>query len=100
MRRAARRDLAEAAIVEALLSVGCQVEKLQRPVDLLCHFRHRYYLMEVKTPTSHTDPRQKAQRAFCQLWEVPIVRTPEDALTVIGAVRFAETMRHYEERNA
>ena len=85
MRRAARRDTAEPAIVEALQAVGAHVERLHRPVDLLVHFCGRWMLLEVKTPKARKDARQVAQREFCAEFAVPYVRTPAEALRAIGA---------------
>jgi hypothetical protein len=86
VRRAAKRDIAERGIVLALEAVGAQVYRLDRPVDLLVRYRHENYLLEVKTPKASKDPRQVAQRHFCTLWEVPIVKTPAEALIAIGAL--------------
>jgi hypothetical protein len=86
VRRAAKRDKAEPAIVAALLAVGAQVERLSLPVDLLVRFRGKLYLAEVKTEgqSSHAKERTK-QAEFCSTWNIPYWRTPEDALSAIGA---------------
>jgi hypothetical protein len=86
VRRAAKRDLAEKAIVDALEAAGALVVRLNWPVDLAVRYRHQTRFMEVKTG-KHLRADQDAQRAFCRLWEVPYVRTPEEALIVIGAIR-------------
>ena len=85
MRRAARRDIAEGPIVEALLAIGAQVVR-NLPTDLLVRYRGVLYLLEVKTPGVYPDPRQRAQRAFLAGWNVPIVKTPLAALTAIGVI--------------
>ena len=86
MRRAARRDTAEAPIVAALEAVGAMVVRLNWPIDLLVRHKRKVWLMEVKSGP-HLRKDQQAQREFCRAWEVPIVRTPDDALAVIGAIK-------------
>jgi hypothetical protein len=86
-----KRDLAEAAIVDALIRVGAWVKRLDLPADLLVYFRERWYLLEVKTPkgkkkTIAVDKRQEAQRRFLELTKTPIVKTPDEALKFIGAI--------------
>jgi hypothetical protein len=87
VRTAARRDSAEAAIVEALERCGALVMRCSQPCDLLVQFRHRLFLLEVKTPKRSADKRQQAQRDFLREWGVPVVRTAEDALVAIGATK-------------
>ena len=90
MRRAARRDLSEPAIVDALEAVGAFCYRLSVPVDLLVYFRERWWLLEVKTKRDtkeggrHKGSRE--QRAFCLAFAVPIVETAEEALQAIGAL--------------
>lgn len=91
MRYAARRDLAEGPILEALERAGAQVWPLDYPVDLLVLFRDRWHLLEVKTGRGKTlaiatDKRQQAQINFLQTTKTPIVRTPQEALKAIGAL--------------
>ena len=91
MRYAAKRDLAEGPILDALEKVGAQVWPLDYPVDLLVRFRERWHLLEVKTGRGKTlaiatDKRQQAQINFLQTTKTPIVRTPKEALTAIGAL--------------
>ena len=87
-RYARRRDGNEAAIVAALEAVGCQVERLDRPVDLLVGFRGQTYLMEVKDPKGR-NRLQETQSAFLRDWSggpAVVVRNEEDALCSIGAL--------------
>ena len=87
MRRAAKRDTAEPAIVAALEAIGCRVYR-QLEADLLIHraiwgdgwFR----VQEVKDPKAYTDKRQKKQAAFLAATGVSKIRTPEDALRDVG----------------
>ena len=78
-----RRDANEPEIVEALEAVGAKVLRLD-DVDLLVAFRDKLYLLEVKTPQGRLN---KKQAAFFREWAgyVWIVRTPEQALALIGA---------------
>ena len=80
----ARRDANEPEIVEALEAVGAKVLRLD-DVDLLVAFRGNMYLLEVKTPQGRLN---KKQAAFFREWAgyVWIVRTPEQALALIGAI--------------
>lgn len=94
MRRAAKRDENEAAIVEALEAVGATVERLSGASipDLLVGYRGVTTLMEVKQPagakggTSHRDllPGQAAWHAAWRGSPVAVVRTPAEALAAIG----------------
>ena len=86
-RRAAKRDTSEPDIIEALLRVGAQVARLTQPVDLAVRFRGRLYLLECKTPGKSLDKRQQTQAEFCREWEIPYVKTPEEALKAIGATQ-------------
>lgn len=89
-RYAKKRDAAEPRIVEALQAAGWLVEKLDRPVDLLCWKAGTVRLLEVKTGrgkklTVARDKRQQAQRDFLDITQTPIVRTPEEALKAVSA---------------
>lgn len=91
MRVAAKRDVAEPGIVDALESAGALVWRLDRPCDLLTYYHGTWLPMEVKTGrgkklTVVKDKRQKQQQDFLLLTNTPVVRTPEEALRAIGAV--------------
>ena len=79
-----RRDANEPEIVEALEAVGAKVMRLD-DVDLLVYFRDKLYLLEVKTAKGKLNAKQQA---FFREWAnmVWIVRTPEQALALIGAI--------------
>lgn len=92
-RRAAARDANEPEIVAVLRAVGAHVELLREPVDLLVGFRGATYLIEVKLPAG---PRGGVkdrtltddQADFFNAWRggmLAVVRSPEDALRLIGA---------------
>lgn len=76
----AKRDAAEAPIVDAIRSVGGKVWRLSGDgvPDLLVLFRARWHVGEVKTGNA----RPRANQG-----DFPIWRTPADALSAIGAVR-------------
>jgi hypothetical protein len=87
-RYAKRRDGNEAAIVAALEAVGCQVERLDRPVDLLVGFRGQTFLIEVKDPRGRSR-LQDEQEVFLRDWSggpAAVVRSEDEALRLIGAV--------------
>lgn len=83
MRRAARTDHSQKAIVAALRAAGAFVWVIGRPVDLLVFYRS-WRLLECKTGNRKRRD-QPEQEAFCKTFEVPVVRTPEEALQAIGA---------------
>lgn len=86
LRRAARSDSTQRPIVAALRAAGAQVYVLGKPVDLLVRYRGKLYLGDCK-PLTWKKPRkdQAAQTAWMEAWEVPVWRTPDDALSTIGA---------------
>lgn len=71
--------------MEALRAVGAQVEFLDYPCDLLVRFRGVVRVLEVDGITRNRK-RAEAQLKFLREWEVPRVKTPEQALTAIGAI--------------
>jgi len=77
-------------IVEALIKVGATVQSLapigDGCVDLLVGFRWQNYLLEVK---GEHGKLTKAEERWLKLWFGPwdIVRTPEEALKAIGAIK-------------
>lgn len=105
MRRAAKRDESEPAIVKALEAVGASVQRLNAGgvPDLLVGWRGKMWLLEVKLPLTARGAVQPGRhRGFAhgansdmtadqlmwrRAWRGPdpiIVRTPEDALAAIG----------------
>ena len=87
MRRAARVDANQEAVVSALRAAGAYVWIIGLPVDLLVGFRDRTYLMEIKV-----GPRKKLtvlQEDFFNNWyggTLCRVDGPESALRAIGAM--------------
>jgi hypothetical protein len=94
VRRAAKRDANEAAIVDALERVGCSVARLNDPgvPDLLVARHGSMWLLEVKMPAGSkggTAGRELTpeQRRWWASWRGPqphVVRSIEEALTVVG----------------
>lgn len=84
-RWAAKRDEAEPAIVQALRAVGAQVEYLDYPCDLLVRWRGGLHLLEVDR-ARRNQKRASSQLRFLTEWEVPRVKTAEQALRAIGAM--------------
>jgi hypothetical protein len=97
MRRAARSDESRGDVVEALRAVGCWVFDVKQPFDLLVAFRGAWHVLEVKRPLgprggdlSRLTPAQR--RWLEQIGpraRVHIVRTGDDALRAVGAIREA-----------
>jgi hypothetical protein len=88
-RIAARRDVAEPEIVQALRQAGCAVFFLDHPVDLLVGRGGRNYLLEVKG-----GGKKKLTEAQVEFWndwqqrgQVARVETVDDALRAVGLIR-------------
>jgi len=81
---AARRDIAEAGVVDALKAIGCDVICIGEPVDLLVGFQARNYLIEVKTP-GESYKGTKKQQDWIKGWrgQVRTVETPEEAIALV-----------------
>ena len=97
------RDSNEKPIVEVLVTAGASVTKLgdEGAPDLLVGFRGRTFLLEVKRPLGargglpehreHEGGRGDLTRAQVKWWDgwrgepAVVVRTPAEALAVIGA---------------
>lgn len=86
MRRAARVDENQAAIVEALRSAGCKVWIIGLPVDLLAGKNGRTVLVEVKAAKGRYTP---LQQAFMSDWNGGPVATIRD---VAGALTLARSL--------
>lgn len=85
-RRAARRDENERQIIDALERVGAKVEQMSRPCDLAVTFRQHHYLIEVDNPESKYRKREQKQLETLERMRIPMVRTADEALRVIGAL--------------
>jgi hypothetical protein len=90
MRRAAKVDANQEQIVAALRTAGASVQSLA-PIgrgcpDILVARAGSMWLMEVKDGKGQTNDLQKRWHiAWCA--DVHVVRTPDEALRVIGAIK-------------
>jgi hypothetical protein len=84
--RARKVDLTQRVIVDALRGVGAHVWIIGEPCDLLIWWRGDWILMECKTGKRKRKDQPK-QEAFLYEFSVPVVRSPENALRAIGALR-------------
>ena len=88
----ARRDENEPEIVKALRAIGCEVEQLDL-FDLLVLFRGHVHLLEVKMPLGPRGgqkdkmPTEKQQELMDKGWPLKVVRSPNEALRAIGAIK-------------
>ncbi len=82
-----KRDDNEGDIIKALEAIGCSVFRLDTPCDLLCGYRKRCYLLEVKNPEKPKWDRKKtpAQEKFFATWngQINIVETAEEAIRIV-----------------
>jgi len=87
MRYAARVDLNQAAIVQALRDAGAFVWILGLPVDLLVGYKNHTFLVEVKTTSKKR--LTALQQDFFEKWiggTLVRVDSPEAALRMIGVI--------------
>lgn len=97
MRYAARADRNQPEIVAALRAAGVCVQPLHtigRGIpDLLCSFRGRTFLVEVKDPTKPKSDRQLtvAQKKWHAEWpgEIFVVESVDEALAAAGVLQEA-----------
>lgn len=88
-RYGAKRDASEKLIVEAFEACGCDVYRLDRPVDLLVYhpaFKSRVMLVECKTGKESLNDWQKR---FVERWPVHVVRTAAEAVALMNKTRRA-----------
>ena len=85
VKRRHRKDDNQDEIIETLQAIGCDVEVIGRPVDLLVGFRARNFLIDVKNPENKSYSGTKGQKEFIKRWrgQVRIVHTPEEAVQLI-----------------
>jgi len=94
MRRAARVDANQDAIVSALRAAGASVQPLsavgQGCPDLLAGFRGTNYLLECKNGAKYPAHRRLTadQKEWIPAWRgaVCVVLSPEEALRAIGVI--------------
>jgi Holliday junction resolvase len=90
-RYARKVDTAQGPIVDALRAAGCSVVSTaalgKGAPDILVGLRGRNVLMEIKTPKAYTKKKTAVRQVVWHVgWagEVHVVRTPEEALAVMG----------------
>ena len=87
-RYAKSRDDNEGDILKALEAIGCSVFRLDVPCDLLCGYRGRTYILEVKNPDQPKSARKKtkAQDKFFAEWngQIDIVESAEQAIRIVS----------------
>ncbi len=78
-------DQNQQPIIDALEAAGVAVCRLGRPVDLLCGYAGRTYLLEVKMGKGKLRPKQAT---FILGWRghVAVVRTANEALQACGVL--------------
>ena len=87
MRRAARVDANQEAIVKALRDAGAYVWIIGLPVDLLVGYKNHTFLVEVKTTSKKR--LTGLQAGFFEKWiggSLCRVDSPEAALRMIGVL--------------
>ena len=85
MRRAAKVDANQHALVEALKRIGARCYFIGKPLDLLVGFRGRNILIEVKNPDGGNNRLTQEQEDFISTWngELHICRTIDEAITAV-----------------
>ena len=87
-RYAAKRDLNEPVIVQALEAVGCDVLQAT-DVDLIVGRAGKNYLVEVKRPKRATESRiRPIQKRLRESWrgQYAIVTSVDEALRAVGVM--------------
>ena len=88
-RYAARTDSNQKEIVDALRKIGCQVEVIGKPVDLLVSLRGYNFLIECKLRGSKNRRDQQAQRDWVRAWndtgQCRVVTSAEEAIQLVTA---------------
>jgi hypothetical protein len=92
VRRAARVDANQDAVISALRAAGASVLVIGQPVDLLVGLAGRTLLMEVKNPDSRYGKKgaNENQQSFMSTWNggpVSLVDGPDAALRALGVIR-------------
>lgn len=84
MRRAAKRDVNEASIIEALRAAGCDVIQCDE-IDLIAGRAGKSYLLECKQPGRRNKLRPIQEKLLAN-WRghYAIVTTPQEALAAVG----------------
>lgn len=90
-RNGGNADSNQKPIIEALKLAGATVQSITQVghgcPDLLVGYRRRSFLLEVKTPEGVPNEAQIDWHLRWQGPPVAVVRSPEEALRAIGAIR-------------
>ena len=96
MRRAAKIDANQEAVVIALRAAGAKVQSLaavgKGVPDLLCQYKGTFYLIEVKDGRKPPSQRRLTddQVKWHEEWKsafLGVVESPDEALRFIGAIK-------------
>ncbi len=81
----AATDANQKEIVDALLAIGCDVDIIGRPLDLLVGYRKLNFLIEVKIPGGENRKCDQEQRDWIKNWrgQARVVTTPEQAIKLV-----------------
>lgn len=94
MRHAARVDANQAEIVAALRAAGASVWIIGLPLDILCGYRGKTLLIEVKTLTGKRNPKParhtQLQKDFMLEWRGGPVSTVTDIEGALTALKVLE----------
>ena len=84
-KHAKKVDLNQQEVVDALRAIGCMVEVIGQPVDLLCGYRGKNFLIEVKQRAMEYRKDQQEQRDWMDDWkgQVTVVFDGLDAIRVV-----------------
>jgi len=82
---AASTDLNQKEIIDALLKIGCSVEIIGKPVDLLVGLGKHNYLIEVKQAHRRGRKDQEDQHRWIRDWpgQVRVCSSPEEAILLV-----------------
>lgn len=88
MRRAAKTDINHRELVDAMRNLGLQVLDLSRVgggvPDTLVRFQRMWTFVEIKAGKGKQNP---AQVAFAGEWPVRVIRSVDDVVALVTALR-------------
>jgi hypothetical protein len=88
-RFANKRDSTEGPIMEALLSMGCLVERTDKPFDIIISYCGRVYLVECKTALSKAGRVKMTADQISMIddgWPVAILKNRDDAIQFVQSI--------------
>lgn len=77
-------DVNQKVIIDALKAIGCDVQVISRPVDLLVGYRNHNFLIECKAPDTYYKGTE-VQRDFIRDWrgQVRVVQSADEAIRLV-----------------